>query len=285
MSLFLGVSRISSLPLSVRVFAISLSTCTVSNSLSPMLLRTGTTVYGRRKLFNRPRSISSFSSLSKGRLVRHAHDSQIVSMIIGSTPPHTPPGFVPLLGYNYNPFIRLADYCPQSPSRPRLPRLHPSVMLCPGIALPRWPMSTPWHRSNIPHGIGPSFSPGFPQDTTLVVFLLVSVSGPGQPADASGPVSFVERFLILVGVYGNSFPVDSSPCSHLIFLLCPRQVVRVGFLILCGWRAVGPIPEGLGLMAFSMVLGRIHSGDVEFFLFHSQHCMRSLFPIVEIQST
>ena len=72
-------------------------------------------------------------------------------------------------------------------------------------------------------------------------------------------------FLILVGVYGNGFPVDSSPCIYLIFLLCPSQVVRVGFLILCGWRAVGPRPEGLGLMAFSMKPGGIHPEDVGVF--------------------
>ena len=28
-------------------------------------------------------------------------------------------------------------------------------------------------------------------------------------------------FDFLVGVYGKGFPVDSSPCIYLIFLLCP----------------------------------------------------------------
>ena len=72
-------------------------------------------------------------------------------------------------------------------------------------------------------------------------------------------------FLILVGDYGDGFPVDSSPCISLIYLPCPSQVDRVGFLILCDWSAVGPRPEGLGLMAFSMVPGGIHSGDVGVF--------------------
>ena len=72
-------------------------------------------------------------------------------------------------------------------------------------------------------------------------------------------------FLILVGDYGDGFPVDSSPFIYLIFLLGPRHVVRVGFLILCGWRAVGSRPEGLGLVAFSMVPGGIHPGDVGVF--------------------
>ena len=57
-----------------------------------------------------------------------------------------------------------------------------------------------------------------------------------------------------VGVYSKGFPVDSSPCTSLIFLLCPRLLVRVGFLGLRGRRAVGPIPEGHGLMAFSLAL-------------------------------
>ena len=67
-------------------------------------------------------------------------------------------------------------------------------------------------------------------------------------------------FLILVGDYGDGFPVDSSPCIYLIFLLFSRQVVRVGFLISCGWRVVGPRPEELGLMAFSMVPGDTSRG-------------------------
>ena len=72
-------------------------------------------------------------------------------------------------------------------------------------------------------------------------------------------------FLIEVGDYGDGFPVDSSPSIYLIFLLCPRQVARVGFHILCSWRVVGHRPEGLGLMAFSMVLGGIHPEDVGVF--------------------
>ena len=144
-----------------------------------MLQMARTTVRGRRKPFNRPRSISSFSSSYRSHLVRHAHDSPILSTVFGYTPPYTSSGFVSLLGYSYNPFIRLADYCPYSAARPRLSLSHPLVTLCRRIALPRWPMSTPWDRSNIPHGIAPSFLPGFSWDITLVVFLLVSVTGPG----------------------------------------------------------------------------------------------------------
>jgi len=51
-----------------------------------------------------------------------------------------------------------------------------------------------------------------------------------------------------------------------VFLLVPPDVficiflfdrlVGGGFLILCGWCAVGLVPERLGLMAFSLVPGR-----------------------------
>jgi len=43
-------------------FAVSFSVRTVGNTLSPMLQTAGTTVRSRRKLFNRLRSISLFSS-------------------------------------------------------------------------------------------------------------------------------------------------------------------------------------------------------------------------------
>ena len=56
-----------------------------------------------------------------------------------------PPVFVQLLCYSYLPFFRLAPYCYGFPSaRDTTPRSHPSVTLCRRIALPRWPMSTPW---------------------------------------------------------------------------------------------------------------------------------------------
>ena len=67
----------------------------------------------------------------------------IVSTVLGSTPPSPPPGFVPLLGYSYNPLLfGWHPYYPRRPSRFTL-RSHPSVTLCRRIALPRWPMSTP----------------------------------------------------------------------------------------------------------------------------------------------
>jgi len=68
--------------------------------------------------------------------------------------------------------------------------------------------------------------------------------------------------LFLAGVYAQGFPVDSSPYVYLIFLSCPCKLVRVGFLILYGRRAVGSRPEGLRLMAFSMVPGRKGDGGL-----------------------
>jgi len=62
-SLFLGVVWLNH-PLFRLCFAASLSVRTVGNTLSPMLLTAGTPVRSRRKLFNRPRSISPFSLLS-----------------------------------------------------------------------------------------------------------------------------------------------------------------------------------------------------------------------------
>ena len=64
----------------------------------------------------------------------------------------------------------------------------------------------------------------------------------------------------------------------MIFLLCPLEIVKVEFLLLCRWGAVGPGPEGHGLTAVSVVPWRINPGDLEFFLCHSYSCTRSLFP-------
>ena len=69
----------------------------------------------------------------------------------------------------------------------------------------------------------------------------------------------------MFGVYGNGFPIDSSTCIYLISLFCPLSVVRGGFLIVSSCRAVGSIPEGLGLMAFSVVPGGIHPAEGGFF--------------------
>ena len=62
------------------------------------------------------------------------------------------------------------------------------------------------------------------------------------------------RFWLLVGANGLGFHINSSTCMYLISLHCPYLVVRVGFLVLCGWRRVGSIPERLGLMVFSLML-------------------------------
>jgi len=63
----------------------------------------------------------------------------------------------------------------------------------------------------------------------------------------------VITIIYFVGVYGKGFPVDSSPCTDCIFVF--DSLVRRRCLILRGWCAVGLIPEGLGLVAFSLVPG------------------------------
>ena len=69
----------------------------------------------------------------------------------------------------------------------------------------------------------------------------------------------VITIIYFVGVYSKGFPVDSSPCIYLYFSF--RPLVGGGFPILRGWCAVGLIPEGLGLMAFSLVPGWRKIGD------------------------
>jgi len=75
-------------------------------------------------------AVGENSSTGYGRFLRSLHlcwrlPSQtrtrlpIVSTVIGSTPPLPPSGFVPSLGYSYNPLTRLAPYCPFTLRRPR----------------------------------------------------------------------------------------------------------------------------------------------------------------------
>ena len=107
------------------------------------------------------RFLHSLLSL-RGRLVRHAHDSPIVSTLLG----------LPLLTHLpvlsrclVTATIHSLGWQTTALSHPPTRDCHggsPSVTLCRRIALPRWPMSTPWDRSNVPHGITPYFSPGSP---------------------------------------------------------------------------------------------------------------------------
>jgi len=81
-----------------------------------MLRTAGTTVRSRRKLFNRQRSISPFSSLPLEAAYSDTHmvtDSFHGYWVYPSSPPS---GFVPLLGYSYSPLPQLAPYCHPRPS-------------------------------------------------------------------------------------------------------------------------------------------------------------------------
>jgi len=103
----------------------------VGNTLSPMLQTAGTTVHSRRKHFNRPRSSSPFSSLPLEAALSDTHrvtDSFHSYWVYPSSPPF---GHVPLLGYSYSPFTRLAPYCLRCPSdcQDRPPRLRSVVVL------------------------------------------------------------------------------------------------------------------------------------------------------------
>ena len=60
-------------PHSAHLFTFSLTTCMVSTTLSPMLHMAGTTVCSRRKLFNRPWSICTFSSSPLEAARSHTH--------------------------------------------------------------------------------------------------------------------------------------------------------------------------------------------------------------------
>ena len=66
------------------------------------------------------------------------------------------------------------------------------------------------------------------------------------------------RYISYVGVYSKGFAVDSAPYIYMIVRLGPHHVVRVRFLVVCGWRIVRSIRERLRLMAFFLVPGRRH---------------------------
>ena len=74
----------------------------------------------------------------------------------------------------------------------------------------------------------------------------------------------VITIIYFVGVYGNGFPVDSSPCIYLYFSFRPlsRRAISYFAWLVCRWSR----PERLGLMAFSLVPGWIkHRGWGFFF--------------------
>jgi len=131
--------------------------------------------------------------------------------------PSSPPsGFVPLLGYSYSPFTRLAPYSLGRPSdcHCRAPQLHSVIVLhCLGGGCQCLGFS-----SNV-YNASRSIVTVFCNVTRFIV----------TPA----PPLFFFHFWYLgfrlsglsiiyfVGVYGKGFTVDSSPCTYLMFLIPP----------------------------------------------------------------
>ena len=121
-----------------------------------------------------------------------------------------------------------------------------SVTLFHRIALPPWSMSMPWARSNCFGHQRLCATLGRP--LWSVVFLpLFSFLSSGYP--------FLLAFRLDLlcynsGGYGKGFPVVS--CFPVVFQSClyPHEG---GVRILRARCAVGSIPEGLGMMAFSLV--------------------------------
>ena len=112
-------------------FAASLCIRTVGNTPSPILHTTGTTFCSRRILCNRLRSISQFSSPPVEAAwsdMKTVTDSFHCYWVYPASPPA---GLVPLLGYSYNPLIRLAHYSLRRPSacHGRTTRLRSVVIL------------------------------------------------------------------------------------------------------------------------------------------------------------
>jgi len=80
-------------------------------------------------------------------------------------------------------------------------------MLSRRIALPRWRMSTPWVLGNVCNARTVLVAPALPLFFFHCRLLRVSLE--------------VYQLFYFVGVYRKGFPVDSSPCIYLMFLIPP----------------------------------------------------------------
>ena len=109
-----GVVRLSHSRFPLVFFAASLRACTVGNTLSPMLHTAGTTLRSRRKIFNQPRSSSSFASwpLEAAWFDMHTVTDTFYSYWV--YPSSSPPVFVPFFRYSNHPLPCLATDCPFS---------------------------------------------------------------------------------------------------------------------------------------------------------------------------
>jgi len=187
-----------------------------------MLQTAGTTVRSRRKHFNRPRSISPFSSRPLEVAESDTHkvtDSFHGYWVYPSSPP---PGFVPLLGYSYSPFTRLAPYCLRPPSdcHGRAPRLCSVVVL---------------------HWVGGGCQRlGFLSSGCNVTMVVLAPAPPLFFFHCRLLRVFTQcsiNYFILLEVHGKGFPVDSSPCIYLYFSFRPpsRRGISYFAWLVCGW--------------------------------------------------
>jgi len=111
-------------------------------------------------------------------------------------------------------------------------------------------MSTPWVLTNASNTALVSSGPRTP-----IVLPLLSVT--------LGFIVVITIIYFVVGVDGKGFPVDSSPCIYLIFFFRPfsRSLISYFAWLVC----IGLIPEGLGLMVFSLAPGWIKNRGWGFF--------------------
>jgi len=190
-----------------------------------MLQTAGTTVRSRRKLFNRLRSISPFSSPPFEAAYSDTHtvtDSFHGCWVYPSSPPFR---FVSLLGYSYNQLTRLAPYWPFTLRRPR------DFSTVAPLSYAQWSYCTPSVADVNALGSRVMYA-------TLQRFIV-----------APAPLLFffhrrllwvslvVITIIYFVGVYGKGFPVDSFPCIYLYFSFRPPSGRGISYFawLVCGW--------------------------------------------------
>ena len=188
--------------LSAWVFATLLSSpCMVRNILSSRLQTTGTTVRSRRKLVNRLRSISPFSSISLEALSSDTH-----------TVTHS------LNGYEVYPSSSLLQFRPVA--RLQLLSTHLTSILLPLRPSRLTPLSHP-----LGYALSLYSTASVANVNTLgpldVMFCSSTCSVLPAPLYLLGFPAVI-TIISYVGVYGKGFPVASSLCFYLIFLSCPR---------------------------------------------------------------
>jgi len=162
-----------------------------------------------------------------------------------STPPSSSPVFVPLHGYSYPPLPRLVPSYQVAPLAPAATTFASSVTVFHGIAVPPWSMSTPWARSNCLARQRMCAMFGWPLRSLVFLPLFGFLS-------SLYPFLLPYRLHLVCydsGVYSKGFPIVS--CIPVVFQssLCPHEG---GVRILRVRCEVGSIPDGFGMLAFSL---------------------------------